>query len=73
MGSTGEVLVAKGFVLVPQAMAMTYSSESDVAVCATLVSAGSAMERGRRGAAMDFTDEDRRQARAGRSKKNTKQ
>ena len=52
---------------------MTYSSESAVAVCATLVSAGSAMERGRRGAAMDFTDEDRRQARAGRSKKNTKQ
>ena len=57
---------------VPQAMAMTYSSENAIAVCDTYASVGAAMARGRSGAAMDFTDEERRQAKGGRSKTNSK-
>jgi hypothetical protein len=56
---------------VPQAMAMTYNADDDDAVHATYASAGRAMFRGRAGRAMDFTEDERRQARGG-SKKNTK-
>jgi hypothetical protein len=42
-------------------------------VSATYASAGRAMSGGRFGLAMDFTDEDRRQARGGESKKNNKE
>jgi hypothetical protein len=52
-------------------MAMTYNADDDDAVRATYASAGRAMFRGRAGRAMDFTEDERRQARGG-SKKKTK-
>lgn len=57
---------------VPQAMAMTYSAADDDAVHATWASASRAMSSGRSGLAMDFTDQERLQARGGGSKKNKK-
>jgi len=70
LGANIDAIEVGGRIGVPQAMAMTYSSEDAVAVGSSYASVGAAMARGRSGAPMGFTDQDRRQARGGRSKKN---
>jgi hypothetical protein len=58
-----------GRIGVPQATAMTYNADDDVAVGAAYALAGSAMTQSRAGLAPKFTDEDRRQARGGKRMK----
>ena len=70
LGANIDAIEVGGRIGVPQAMAMTYSSEDAIAVGSSYASVGAAMARGRSGAPMGFTDEDRRQASGGRPKKN---
>jgi hypothetical protein len=56
---------------VPRATALTYSPDA-VAVEATWAVTGAAVARGRFGGAMDFTDEERRRAKGGGSRKTNK-
>ena len=69
LGANIDAVHVGGQIGVPQAMAMTYSADDDVAVHAAYASAGRAMASSRAGLAAEFTDEDRRQARGGSGKK----
>jgi hypothetical protein len=69
LGANIDAVHVGGRIGVPQAMAMTYSADDDVAVHAAYASAGRAMASSRAGLAAEFTDEDRRQARGGSGKR----
>jgi hypothetical protein len=71
LGANIDAVEVGGRIGVPKATSMTYSPDA-IALGATYASVGSAMARGRFGGGMDFSDEDRRRARGGGSKKNAK-
>lgn len=72
LGANIDAVQVGGRIGVPQATSMTYNADDDIAVRATYASAGRAMSSGRLGGAMDFSDEERLQARGDKSKKNKK-
>ncbi len=68
LGANIDAVEVGGRIGVPQASAMTYSP-APAAVASSWASAGDAVSRGRARRVMDFSDEDRRQARSGRATK----
>ena len=69
LGANIDAVDVGGRIGVPQATALTYNADDDVAVDAAYSLAGSAMSYSRAGLAPEFTDEDRRRARGGSRKK----
>ncbi|MEO8813863.1 MAG: VWA domain-containing protein [Mycobacterium sp.] len=72
LGANIDAVQVGGRIGVPEATSMTYNADDDIAVRATYVSAGRAMSSRRLGEAMDFSAEERLQARGDKSKKNKK-